>query len=68
MYVSQASYSALKYLCRIPLENVYRISLSKEIKAELYRILSLVISQNYFRKPKSLETLSYLLNFQNNQD
>lgn len=68
IYVSNGTYNALKYLTKIPLENVYRISLSKEIKEELYKILSLVISQNYFRKPKSLETLNYLLNFQNNQD
>ncbi len=67
-YISNATYNALRYLSRIPLENVYRISLSEEIKKELYKILSLIISQNYFRKPKSLDTLSYLLNFQNNQD
>jgi DNA repair protein RecO (recombination protein O) len=68
IYVKQGTYNALKYLSRISLENVYRVSLSKEIKQEMYNILSLVISQNYFRKPKSLETLNYLLNFQNNQE
>lgn len=68
IYVKQGTYNALKYLARISLENVYRVSLSKEIKQEMHNILSLVISQNYFRKPKSLETLNYLSNFQNNQE
>lgn len=62
-YISHAAYNALKYLSRIPLENIYRVTLSKETKKELYKILSLFIEQNYFRKPKSLNTLDYLTAF-----
>lgn len=67
IYLKQGTFNALKYLTKTSLENVYRVTLSKEIKQELYNILSMVISQNYFRKPKSLETLNYLLNFENNE-
>ncbi|MBC2579238.1 DNA repair protein RecO [Clostridium sp. DJ247] len=63
MNVSFTAYNALKYLLKIPLENIYRVSLSEETKNELYKVLSLVISQNYFRKPKSLDTLNFLSNF-----
>lgn len=63
LYINYAAYNALKYLSKVPLENVYRVTLSKETKKELYKILSLFIEQNYFRKPKSLETLNYLTMF-----
>jgi DNA repair protein RecO (recombination protein O) len=61
--VSYATYNALKYLSKVPLENIYRVALSKEIKKELYKILFLTISQNYARKPKSLEILNYFTSF-----
>ncbi|MBP2033046.1 DNA repair protein RecO [Clostridium algifaecis] len=62
--IKYSTFSALKYISKIPLEKVYRVNLSKEVKEELYKVLSLIISQNYFRKPKSLETLNYLVNFE----
>lgn len=65
--INYATYNALKYLSKIPLENVYRVALSKETKEELNKVLSLFISQNYFRKPKSLEMLNYLTKFQQDQ-
>lgn len=62
-YISYAAYNALKYLSKVPLENIYRVTLSKEVKEELYKLLSILIEQNYFRKPKSLRTFSYLTKF-----
>lgn len=62
-YVSYTAYNALKYLSKVPLENIYRVTLSKEVKMELYRLLSMLIEQNYFRKPKSLEIFNYLTEF-----
>lgn len=62
-YISYAAYNALKYLSKVPLENVYRVTLSKEVKGELYKLLSMLIEQNYFRKPKSLEMFNYLTKF-----
>lgn len=62
-YISYAAYNALKYLAKVPLENIYRVTLSKEVKMELYKLLSMLIEQNYFRKPKSLEIFNYLTEF-----
>lgn len=63
IYISYATYNALKYLSKVPLENVHKVTLSKEVKAELYKLLSMLIEQNYFRKPKSLEIFNYLTEF-----
>lgn len=60
MRVSFAAFNALRALSRMSFQNIYRVTLSAEVKEELYRILSMAISQNYFKKPKSLETLNYL--------
>nr|WP_206154832.1 DNA repair protein RecO [Clostridium muellerianum] len=65
--VSYAAYNAIKYLFKIPLENVHRVNLSKEIKYEIYKVLSQFIGQSYFRKPKSLDILNYLENFKQNE-
>lgn len=62
-YISYAAYNALKYLAKAPLENIYRVQLSKEVKRELYNLLSMLIEQNYFRRPKSLEIFNYLSEF-----
>ncbi|MFL0195824.1 DNA repair protein RecO [Clostridium sp. WILCCON 0269] len=67
MHISYAACSALKYLSNISMENVYRVVLTKEVKEELYKVLELIISQNYFRKPKSLDILRYLVNFEKNK-
>ncbi|MCI1944099.1 DNA repair protein RecO [Clostridium luticellarii] len=67
MHIDYATGSALKYLSKTSLENVYKVALSDRVKKELYKVLNLVISQNYFRKPKSLDTLRYLENFEKNK-
>lgn len=58
--VSYSAYNALRALSKMSFQNIYRVTLSAEVKEELYKILSTTISQNYFKKPKSLETLNYL--------
>lgn len=60
MYISFACYNTLKYFTKMPLENVYRVNITRQIKDELYKVLSIIISQNYYRKPKSLHILNYL--------
>jgi DNA repair protein RecO (recombination protein O) len=52
---------------KMSFENIYRVSLTHEVKEELYKILSIFISQNYFKKPKSLETLYYLKGVNKNE-
>jgi DNA repair protein RecO (recombination protein O) len=67
MNIDYAAGSALKYLSKASLESAYKVVLSDRVKRELYKLLNLVISQNYFKKPKSLETLRYLENFEKNK-
>ena len=58
--VSYSAYNALRALSKMSFQNIYRVTLSAQVKEELYKILSTAIAQNYFKKPKSLETLNYL--------
>ncbi|MEY7998959.1 DNA repair protein RecO [Clostridium sp. Mt-5] len=67
IHIDYATSSALKYLSKTSLENVYKVVLSDKVKKELYKVLKLIISQNYFRRPKSLDTLEYLINFEKNK-
>lgn len=60
MHISNAAYNILKYLNKLPLEKSYRVTIPKSIKGEIYKVLSTIISQNYFKKPKSLETLNFI--------
>jgi DNA repair protein RecO (recombination protein O) len=63
--IKNSTFNALKYISKVSLEKVYRVNLSREIKDELEKILSMIISQNYFRSPKSLKTLKLLSDFKN---
>lgn len=58
--ITPASYSALNYLNRTPIGNIYKVNLGKDIKKEVYEILNEFISQDYAKKPKSLEILSLM--------
>lgn len=58
--VTQAAYSSLNYLNKLPLGKVYRVNLNKNVKKEISEILKGFISQNYARVPKSLELLNMM--------
>ena len=58
--ISRAAFNALKFLNSVPLEKVYRVSLPKETKNEIFNIMSILISNNYSRKPKSLQMLEFI--------
>jgi DNA repair protein RecO (recombination protein O) len=58
--VSRAAYSSLRFLNNTPLDKVYRLSLSGEVKEELSKIMSMLIANNYSRKPKSLQMLDFI--------
>jgi DNA repair protein RecO (recombination protein O) len=58
--LTAAALNTLKYLVKIPLENVYKITISKEVKKELESLLSIFISQSYSKKPNSLEFIKLL--------
>ncbi len=60
VYLSRASFNALRFLNTATLDKVYRVNLNEEMKEELFKINSFIISSNYVRKPKSLEMLKFI--------
>ncbi|GAB6149264.1 MULTISPECIES: DNA repair protein RecO [Clostridium] len=58
--ISYAAYGVLKFLYKTSIENAHIISVSNEIKEEVYKVLDMFISQSYSKKPKSLEIFNYL--------
>ena len=64
IYISNPTYNTLKFLNNFGMDKINRIIVSQTSKLELYKILSYIISQNYTRKPKSLEMFDYLTTFQ----
>lgn len=59
-YISKGAYNALKFLSKTPSDKIYKLNLSKDIKKEIEKISTFVVSSNYARKPKSLEMLNYI--------
>ena len=60
LYVSKGCYNSLKFLSNTTADKIFRLNLSKDIKKEIERVTSFIISSNYSKKPKSLEMLNYL--------
>lgn len=60
LYVSKGTYNALKFLSNTTADKIYRLNLSEEIKKEIEKVTTHIISSSYAKKPKSLEMLSYL--------
>ncbi len=58
--VSFSAINILKYLIKIPLENVCRLSISDQVKEELENLMSLFITQSFSKKPNSLEFIKLL--------
>ncbi|MGV8983202.1 DNA repair protein RecO [Clostridium sp.] len=65
IYISNPTYNTLKFLNNFGMDKINRIVVSKTSKIELYKILSIIISQNYTRSPKSLEMFDYLKEYEN---
>ncbi|MGG7176514.1 DNA repair protein RecO [Clostridium paraputrificum] len=60
LYLSKGAYNALKYLSNTSSDKIYRLNLSEDIKKEIEKVTTFIISSNYSKKPKSLEMLNYL--------
>jgi DNA repair protein RecO (recombination protein O) len=58
--ISRAAYNALKFLNNVPMDKVYRLNISSEVKKEIYKVTSNLISNGYSKKPKSLQMLEYI--------
>ena len=60
IYISKGSYNAMKYLNNTSLDKIYKLNLTNEVKKEIEKVTTFIISANYSKKPKSLEMLNYL--------
>lgn len=60
VFVSKGAYNALRFLMNLNIDKLYRLNLSKEIKAEIEKVTTFLISNNYAKKPKSLEMLKFI--------
>ena len=60
IYISKGAYNALKYLSTTASDKIYRLNLGTDIKKEIEKVITVIISLNYSKKPKSLEMLKYL--------
>lgn len=60
LYISRGAYNALRFLSNTSSDKIYRLNLSKDIKKEIEKVTTFIISSNYARKPKSLDMLNYI--------
>lgn len=60
LYISKGAYNAIRYLNNTPLDKIYRLNLTDDIKKEIEKVTTFMIKSNYSKKPKSLEMLNYL--------
>ena len=60
IYLSKGAYNSLKFLLNTSPDKIYRLKISNDIKKEIEKVTTYIISHNYAKKPKSLEMLNYL--------
>lgn len=60
IYISRPAYNAIRFLINTPMDKIYKLNVSKEIKKDIGRVTTFIISSNYSKKPKSLEMLNYI--------
>ena len=60
LHVSKAAYNALRFLNNTPMDKIYRLNITTEIKKQIERVTTFIINTNYSKKPKSLEMLNYI--------
>ena len=60
LHISKGGYNALRFLCNTPSDKIYRLNLSQDIKKEIEKVTTFIISSSYSKKPKSLDMLNYL--------
>ena len=59
-FISKPSYNALRFLKNTSMDKVYRLNVNDEIKKQMERVITNIIANNYSKRPKSLEMLSYI--------
>ena len=59
-FISKPAYNALRFLKNTSMDKVYRLNVNDEIKKQMERVITNIIANNYYKRPKSLEMLSYI--------
>jgi len=65
--ISKPAYKVLKVLNNISIENIYRLTIPKDIKKELEKLLKIFITNNFSRAPKSLQILNFIKESEDNE-
>lgn len=59
-FISKPAYNTLRFLKNTSMDKVYRLNVNDEIKKQMERVITNIIANNYSKRPKSLEMLSYI--------
>lgn len=60
IYISKPAYNSIKFLMKTPMDKIYKLNVNEEVKRDIRKIITHIISSNYSKKPKSLEMLNYI--------
>ena len=60
IYISKPAYNSIKFLLNTSMDKIYRLNISEEVKKDISKVTTFLISSNYSKKPKSLEMLNYI--------
>lgn len=60
VFIKNSSYNILRYIAKSPVQNICRLTVSRENIDEIQKLLFDIISNIYYKVPKSLEILKYL--------
>ncbi|ABR33030.1 DNA repair protein RecO [Clostridium beijerinckii] len=60
VFISKGAYNALRFLMNMDIDKLYRLNLNNEIKSEIEKVITFLVSNSYAKKPKSLEMLKFI--------
>lgn len=60
IYISKPAYNSIKFLMKTPMDKIYKLNINDDVKKDIRKITTFIISSNYSKKPKSLEMLNYI--------
>ena len=60
LFILKGTYNALRVLINMDIDKLYRLNLNNQIKAEIEKVTTFLISNNYARRPKSLDMLKFI--------
>ena len=60
IYISKPAYNSIKFLMKTPMDKIYKININDDVKKDIRKVITHIISSNYSKRPKSLEMLNYI--------